>query len=257
MQEEEEAAEEAEQVKLNEDTTANSGADPVSLDQIYSFEDSLFDKDEEEQDDDNHDQVQGTPDAEEDILQFLLPVPEEGMIYRALFIQQQEEDPSLVNIRRLADQQQRGYKRENGLFVHMERDELSTDWTRVVAPKARRKNILALAHSNPMAGHCGVKKTAARLKRAFTWPGMSTDDKVMCASYPQCQKAARNDQGRAPLVLLPVITVPFARLAFDVVRPLPRTRSGFKYVLTCMCYASKYPDAVPMKRAVPKQLLGL
>ncbi len=25
-----------------------------------------------------------------------------------------------------------------------------------------------------------------------------------------------------------------------------------KYVLTCMCYASKYPDALPMKRADAK-----
>ena len=245
-------AEEAEQEKLDDEATANSVADPVNLDQIYSFEDSLFD--EEEQDDDNHDQVQGTPAADEDILQLPLPVPEEGTEERALFIQQQEDDPSLANIRRLADQQQRGYKRENGLIVHMEQDELSTYWTRVVAPKARRKNILTLAHSNPMAGHCGVKKTAARLKRTFTWPGMSTDVKVVCASCPQCQKAARNDQGRAPLVPLPVITVPFARLAFDVVGPLPRTRSGFKYVLTCMCYASKYPDAVPMKRADAKAI---
>ena len=136
----------------------------------------------------------------------------------------------------------------------MERDELSTYWTRIVAPKARKNNILALDHSNPMAGHCDVKNTADRLKRTFIWLGMSTDFKVVCTSCPQCQKAARNDQGRAPLVLLSVITVPFARLAFDVVGPLPRTRSGFKYVLTCMCYASKYPDAVPMKREDAKSI---
>ena len=49
-------------------------------------------------------------------------------------------------------------------------------------PKARRKNIFASAHSNPMAGHFGVKKTAARLKRTFTWPGMSADVKVVRAS---------------------------------------------------------------------------
>ena len=138
-------------------------------------------EDENKQDDDNHNQVQGTPDAEEDILQLPLPVPEEGTEDKALFIQQQEEDLSLVNIRRLADQQ-RGYKRENGLIVHMEQDELSTYWTRVVVPKARRKNILALAHSNPMTGHCGVKKMAARLKQTFTLPGMSTNVKVVCAS---------------------------------------------------------------------------
>ena len=215
---------------MDDEDTANTGVDPVSLDQIYSFEDFLFDEYEEEHDDDNHDQVQGTPDVEEDILQWPLPVPEEGIEDRALFIQQQEEDLSLANIRRLADQQQCGYKCENGLIVHKERDELSTYWTRVVAPKARRKNILALAHSNLIAGHCSVKKMAASLKCTFTWPGMSTDV-VVCASCPQCQKAVMNDLGRAPLVLLSVIMIPFAKLAFDVVGPLPRTRSGFKYVI--------------------------
>ena len=72
--------------------------------------------------------------------------------------------------------------------------------------------MLTLTDSNPMAGHCGVKKTAARLKCTFTWPRMSTDIKVVCASCLQYQKAVRNDQGRAPLVLLPVIMVPFVRL---------------------------------------------
>ena len=42
--------------------------------------------------------------------------------------------------------------------------------------------------------------------------------------------------------------MPFSRLAFDVVGPLPRTRSGFKCVLICKCYASKYPEAILLKR---------
>jgi hypothetical protein len=29
---------------------------------------------------------------------------------------------------------------------------------------------------------------------------------------------------------------------------LPRTNSGCKYILTCMCYASKYPEAIPLKK---------
>ena len=99
-----------------------------------------------------------------------------------------------------------------------------------------------------MGGHFGVKRTTARVRKHFTWPGLSVDIKSLCTSCPQCQKAARNDHSRAPLVSLPVIIVPFSRLAFDVVGPLPRTRSGFKYVLTCMCYASKYPEAIPLKR---------
>ena len=50
------------------------------------------------------------------------------------------------------------------------------------------------------------------------------------------------------MIVVVVITVPFSRLAFDVVGPLPRTKSGYKYILTCMCYASKYPEAIPLKK---------
>lgn len=57
--------------------------------------------------------------------------------------------------------------------------------------------------------------------------------------------AAIKDNGKAPLIPLPVITVPFSRLAFDVVGLLPRTKSGHKYILTC---ASKYPEAIPLKK---------
>ncbi len=128
------------------------------------------------------------------------------------------------------------------------------EWKRVVIPQDRLKSILALAHSNPLAGHRGVKKTTARIRRYFTWPGISRHIKHLCASCPQCQRAARNDQGKVPLSPLPVITVPFSRLSFDVVGPIPRTKSGYKYVLTCMCYATKYPDAIPMKRADGKTI---
>lgn len=47
---------------------------------------------------------------------------------------------------------------------------------------------------------------------------------------PQCQKAAWNINQKAPLMPLP--RIPFSRVAFDVVGPLPRTKSGFKYILT-------------------------
>lgn len=64
----------------------------------------------------------------------------------------------------------------------------------------------------------------------------------------ECQKAARAVNCRAPLQPLPVIPTPFSRLAFDLVGPLPRTKQGHRYLLTCICLGSKYPDAVPLKR---------
>ena len=49
------------------------------------------------------------------------------------------------------------------------------------------------------------------------------------------------------MVPLPVIGEPFHRIARDIVGPLPRSRAGHRYVLTICNYATRYPEAVPMK----------
>ena len=55
----------------------------------------------------------------------------------------------------------------------------------------------------------------------------------------------------APLVPLPVMDVPFERIhiAMDVVGPLSRKSSGnrYMYVLVICDYATRYPEAIPMK----------
>ena len=35
---------------------------------------------------------------------------------------------------------------------------------------------------------------------------------------------------------------------FDIVDPYPRTKSGFKYILTTIYYFSRYPDVIPLKK---------
>ena len=52
---------------------------------------------------------------------------------------------------------------------------------------------------------------------------------------------------RAPLIPLPIISEPFARVAMDIVGPLPRSKSGNKYILVMCDYATCYPEAVPLK----------
>ncbi|KAL5469182.1 hypothetical protein EMCRGX_G030400 [Ephydatia muelleri] len=44
-----------------------------------------------------------------------------------------------------------------------------------------------------------------------------------------------------------VMDVPFERIAMDVVGPLPKTSSGNRYVLVICNYATRYPEAVPIK----------
>jgi hypothetical protein len=63
-----------------------------------------------------------------------------------------------------------------------------------------------------------------------------------------CQQKNTTKPCKSPLIPLPVIAQPWRRLAFDIVGPLPKTKDGYRYVLTCMDYSSRYPEAIPLKR---------
>ena len=110
-----------------------------------------------------------------------------------------------------------------------------------------------------MAGHLGRRRMTARLLRRFFWPGIHKSVAEACQSCPICQKAARNPSAKAPLQPLPVISEPFERVSIDIVGP--RTKSGFKYLLTMVDYGTRYPEAVPLRStdsaSVATTLMGI
>ena len=46
---------------------------------------------------------------------------------------------------------------------------------------------------------------------------------------------------------LPVIGEPFRRIAMDIVGPLSRTSRGNRFILVVSYYATRYPEAVPLR----------
>ena len=60
---------------------------------------------------------------------------------------------------------------------------------------------------------------------------------------------------------MPVIAEPFQRIAMDIIGPLPRSRSGKRYVLVICDYATWYPEAIALKsieaEAVAEELVTL
>ena len=44
-----------------------------------------------------------------------------------------------------------------------------------------------------------------------------------------------------------VLTEPFEVIAFDIVGPLPKGKGGCRFVLTAICMASKWPEAIPLR----------
>ncbi len=49
------------------------------------------------------------------------------------------------------------------------------------------------------------------------------------------------------MVDTPVYSEPFKQLAFDLVGLFQKSKKGYRYLLTCVCLATRYPEAVPLK----------
>ena len=60
---------------------------------------------------------------------------------------------------------------------------------------------------------------------------------------------------------MPIIETQFDRIALDIVGPLPKTSRGHRYILVLVDYATRYPEALPLRaataKAVAKELLLL
>lgn len=117
----------------------------------------------------------------------------------------------------------------------------------LVLPKVCRTTVLELAHSIPMAEHLGKEKTTKRILRQFYWPTLHRDVAEYCQRCDACQKTSGKKASRAPLVPLPIISQPFKRIAMDIVGPLPKSSQGHRYILVVCDYATRYPEAFPMK----------
>lgn len=76
---------------------------------------------------------------------------------------------------------------------------------------------------------------------------------------------APNCPPRAPLVLLPLVKVPFVWVAVDIMGLLLRNNVGHQYILVLMDYETRYPEAAPKvaeellkifsRVGIPKELL--
>ncbi|CAM4631962.1 unnamed protein product [Lepidochelys olivacea] len=119
--------------------------------------------------------------------------------------------------------------------------------TQSVVPRIHRRAVLKLAHDIPAAGHLGQEKTVARVLARFFWPSIHREVKEYCASCPDCQHAAPAGVRKAPLVPLPVVGVPFERVAMDLVGPFPKSKAGHQYILVLMDYATRFPEAIPLR----------
>ncbi len=162
-----------------------------------------------------------------------------------LLRKQVEDDDTLRVCRELAGQHANGYTWDNNMLFHVLVDASGDERRRLVLPVNRRAEVLRLAHDNN--GHVGVKAMRVLLNRRFSWPGLGKDVVKYVSECEVCLKHNRAGNVAVKMVERPVISVPFDSVAFDLVGPLPKARGGIKYVLTYICLASRWPEAVALR----------
>lgn len=190
----------------------------------------------------------------------------------AQLITAQKGDPSLVKCfssvcsLEEAKEKEVGYFIDNGILLRKWNlhGTGKMEWSavyQIVVPQVYRQHVLNLTHDHPWSGHLGVTKTYNRILMHFFWPGLKADVSQFCQTCHICQVAGKPNQviPPAPLCPIPVIGEPFEYVIIDCVGPLPKSKSGNQFLLTIMCLATRYPEAIPLRKitapAVVKALL--
>lgn len=130
------------------------------------------------------------------------------------------------------------------------------EWLEVV-PKERRQTIIKEHHDPPTKGHLGISKTLARINQRYYWPKCHIDVARyirkcnICIQTKPDQKASIGQM----LSVQPTATKPWDILSIDIVGPLPRSSSGYMYILSVLDCFSKFVLLFPIRSATTKIII--
>ena len=120
----------------------------------------------------------------------------------------------------------------------------------LVIPESHEREIIRMAHDSLLGAHLGVNKTAQRIGSQFFFPKMKKKVSTYVKCCHQCQMVRGSKVSeRQPLQPIEVIDqLPFQSLTIDFLGgQLPTTARKNRYVLTVVCNATGWIEAIPMK----------
>ena len=174
-----------------------------------------------------------------------MPSVKAGSGSRTALVSESRSDPTLLQWRALAEKREQGFLWENSLLYKSITNHVMEVVRLLVLPKSFRKRVMDLAHEK--LGHMGSRRVLSLLRQKFVWPGMGQDVIRHCRSCPSCQKCSKPRARQVPMVERKILSEPFESMAFDLVGPIPKGKGGYRYLLTCVCMASKWPEAIPIR----------
>ena len=188
-----------------------------------------------------------------------IPVLGKGRGDRETLVVETRNDPSLKNWRALAEKGEGGFVWEKGLLHQEVMTQVLEKGLVLVLPKSFRHRVLEVAHDKMQ--HMGPRRVTRMVKQRFTWPGVGRDIINFCRACPVCQKCDKRKGRQALMVERPVMSEPFEVIGIDLVGPIKAGKGGCTHLLTAICMATRWPEAIPLKsitaRAVATGLLDI
>ncbi|XP_069506791.1 uncharacterized protein [Ambystoma mexicanum] len=147
-----------------------------------------------------------------------------------------------------------GFTSRQGLLYRVYQEEGGARREQLLLPKTHRGIGLQLAHNHPCGGHMASLKTQQNILKRFYWPGVYGEVAKFCKECKICQLTSGEKPAKAPLQRMPLITIPFQRIGIDLVGPLEPVSRGYRYLLVIVDYATRYPEAFPLKGTSANQI---
>ena len=109
-----------------------------------------------------------------------------------------------------------------------------------------RKQLCFECHDSHVAGHIGVNRMSALLRRSFFWPHMHIDIKEQIRECYECQKNKRKSgrtQGKYTPVLPPIRK--WSTVSLDFITDLPLTSQGSDSIMVVMDTTTRRVHLIP------------
>ncbi|GFO24661.1 gypsy retrotransposon integrase-like protein 1 [Plakobranchus ocellatus] len=109
---------------------------------------------------------------------------------------------------------------------------------------------MSVAHDSNTRAYHGFQRTKDKVLSNFYWPMSDGDVTRYCRSCDVYQRTVKKGiVHRVPLEKVPLVDTPFKHVAIDVVGPInPLSEAGHRFILTLVGYATKYAEAVPLRK---------
>lgn len=96
-----------------------------------------------------------------------------------------------------------------------------------------------MLHDDPISGHFGLHRTAARVVHRFYWANYKSHVANWCRQYDACNSRRRPMQQY-------LVGAPMERVAIDILDSLPKTVDDDRYLLVLNDYFSRWAEAYPL-----------